>query len=292
MNFNDARELLWLAGGLYGLAFVVGLFKIFKVERQHVSQVTFIAVCIGFIMHTRALYIRGLDVQGCPLGNAMERVQFILWSLILAFLIIRLLWRLDLLGTFCAGMAFIGGWLVMLIPECDPSYWLSPNYQKLFSNPWIELHASIAIFSYGLFSLLSIVSGMYLIQRKALLSRKFDKLGSFLPPIQDLEVAAMRLLSIGVLFLTTSVLVGGIHWTKDPDFAYSSKLVVTLILWAGYLLVFILHFNNKLYGSKFAKTSITLFIVAIASLALVNSRDRKDVSKNNVSNPNSVNSTQ
>ena len=73
--------------------------------------------------HTRALYIRGLEVHGCPLGNALERTQFILWSLILAFLILRLIWRLDLLGSFCAGLAFGAGWLSLLIPNCDPNYW-------------------------------------------------------------------------------------------------------------------------------------------------------------------------
>jgi ABC-type uncharacterized transport system permease subunit len=155
-------------------------------------------------------------------------------------------------------------------------YWLAPDYQKLFSNPWVELHASIAIFSYGVFSLLAIVSGMYLIQRKALLSRKFDKLGSFLPPINDLEVACWRLLSVGVIFLTISILVGGMHWTRHPEFVSSIKLTVTILLWLGYSVVFFLHLTSRIYGSKFAKISIILFLLAIGSLALVNSKNRED----------------
>ena len=206
----------------------------------------------------------------------MERIQFILWSLILAFLILRLIWRLDLLGSFCAGLAFIGGSLSLVLPGSDPKYWLVPQYQRLFSNPWIELHASIAIFSYGLFSLLAIVSVMYLIQRKALLSRKFDKLGSYLPPIQDLETAGWRLLSVGVLFLTISILVGGMHWTRHPELVSVSKLSITLLLWFGYTAVFFLHACKRLYGSKFAKVSIFLLILAIASLSLVNSRKAED----------------
>lgn len=275
MSVNDTRELLWLAGGLYGLAFAIGLLKTFKINWTPFQESPLAAISLGFILHTRALYLRGLDVHGCPLGNMLERIQFILWSLILAFLILRLLWRLDLLGSFCAGLSFCAGWLSLVFPQLDSNYWLSENYEKLFSNPWIELHASIAIFSYGLFSLLTIVCAMYLVQRKALLSRKFNKLSSFLPPIQELEVAAMRLLTVGVLFLTISIIVGGMHWTRHPELVSQAKLSVTLILWIGYLMVFILYKTGKLYGSKFSKTSITLYLVTIGSLALVNTRTKE-----------------
>ena len=275
MNVNDTRELLWLAGGLYGLAFAIGFLKTFKINWNPFRETPLAAISLGFILHTRALYIRGLDVHGCPLGNTLERIQFILWSLILAFLILRLLWRLDLLGSFCAGLSFCAGWLSLLFPQLDSNYWLSENYEKLFSSPWIELHASIAIFSYGLFSLLTIVCSMYLVQRKALLARKFNKLSSFLPPIQELEVAAMRLLTVGVLFLTISIIVGGMHWTRHPELVSHAKLSVTLVLWIGYFIVFVLHKTGKLYGSKFSKTSITLYFVTIGSLALVNTRTKE-----------------
>lgn len=287
MNFNETIDLLWLAGGLYGLAFLAGFLKTFRVNWSPLQEAPLAGIIIGFIFHTRALYLRGLEVHGCPLGNGMERIQFILWSLILAFLILRIIWRLDLLGSFCAGLAFVVGWLTMILPEIDSEYWLAPNYRKLFSNPWIELHASIAIFSYGLFSLLAVVSLMYLIQRKALLSRKFDKLGSYLPPIQDLEVASWRLLSVGVLFLTISILVGGMHWSRHPEFVSVSKLAITLFLWVSYTCVFFLHASKRLYGSKFAKISIFLLILAIASLALVNSKKTSETSapaQNNVEN--------
>ena len=122
---------------------------------------------------------------------------------------------------------------------------------------------------------------MYLIQRKALLSRKFDKLGSFLPPIHDLEAAGWRLLTVGVLFLTVSIVVGGMHWTRHPEFVSSVKLAVTLLLWSGYIVVFFLHLTSRLYGSKFAKVSIILFIVAIGSLALVNSKNRESKKEGN-----------
>ena len=279
MNINDTRELLWVAGGFYGLAFICGLFKTFKINWFVLREVPLLTISLGFLIHTRALYLRGLDIHGCPLGNTLERVQFILWSLILAFLILRIVWRLDLLGSFCAGLSFCAGWLSLLFSSFDTNYWLSPDYHKLFSSPWIELHASIAIFSYGLFSLLSIVCGMYLIQRKALLNRKVNKLSSILPPIHDLEYAAFRLLLVGTLCLTLSIVVGGMHWIQDPEYVTSTKLLISLILWVGYCILFFLRYLNILFGSKFSKASIALFAIAMFSMGFLNSKEKETTGK-------------
>ena len=275
MNLNDPRDLLWMAGICYGISFVVGILKTFRVEIESLKNIPILAIACGFVIQTRALYLRGLEVHGCPLGNTLERIQFILWSLILAFLILRIIWRLNLLGTFCAGLAMGAGFLSLSLPGSDHAYWTAPDYVRLFSNPWVELHASIAIFSYGLFSLLAIVSGMYLVQRNALLSRKHRLIGSFLPPIHDLEHAGFRLLSVGTSFLTLSIVVGGMHWTRHPEFVTTTKLYVTLFLWFGYAILFFLRVGNRLYGSKFAKASIALFCLAILSLSFVNSKSKK-----------------
>jgi HemX protein len=235
----------------------------------------FILILVGFFLQTRALYYRGLEVHGCPLGNGMERAQFIIWSLIVAFLLLRLVWRINLLGTFCAGASFLLGTLSLGMKNWDTPYWTAHGYVRLFKDPWIELHASIAIFSYGLFCLLAVVSLMYLSQRQALLSRKPGFLGPYLPPIQDLEVAAMRLLAVGVAFLSLSMVVGAMHWTRHPEFVSGAKLTVTTSLWVGYLFLLGMRLSNRLYGSRFAKWSIGLFALALISLSLVSSKSKK-----------------
>ena len=172
-------------------------------------------------------------------------------------------------------MAAIFGIISLLNDGWDNAYWVDPSYTRLFSDPWIELHASIAIFSYGIFALLAIVSVMYLIQRKALLSRKTGLWGSFLPPIHDLDHSAFRLLLIGTLFLTLSIIVGGMHWLRHPEFVTSLKLFLTLLLWAGYSILFFLRYKNRLFGSKFSQAAIALFLIAMVSMGFVNSKSKK-----------------
>ena len=274
MNFHDVRDLLWLSTVCYGASFLLGIIKTRHRFPNGFQETPFILVVLGFVLHTRALYLRGLEVHGCPLGNGLERTQFILWSLILAFLLLRLLWKLNLLGTFCAGISLLLGSLSLGLKKWDHSYWLADGYTRLFKDPWIELHASIAIFSYGLFCLLAVVSVMYLSQRQTLLSRRPGFLGPYLPPIQDLEVAAIRLLAIGVVFLSLSMVVGAMHWSRHPEFVSHTKLAVTTALWIGYLALLAMRLSNRLYGSRFAKWTIILFAIALLSLSLVNSKTR------------------
>ena len=286
MNLNEARDLLWIASTLYAFAVFFGFASTHFTKSNFCKNATLITIVTGFTLHTRGLYLRGLEISGCPLGNSLERVQFITWSLILTFLILRILWKLNLLGSLCSGMAAVFGIISLFKKEWDYPYWLDSSYHRLFSDPWIELHASIAIFSYGIFALLAIVSSMYLIQRKALLSKKTGLWGTFLPPIHDLDHSAFRLLLIGTLFLTLSIVVGGMHWLQNPEFVTSFKLFITLLLWAGYCILFFLRYKSRLFGSKFSQATIALFIIAMVSMGFVNSKSKGSA------NPSTMTSSQ
>jgi ABC-type uncharacterized transport system permease subunit len=271
MDLNEARDLLWLAAILYGAALVTGFAFASRVERILSKWIPFILIVAGFIAQTQALGVRGELVKGCPLGNGMELIQFILWSVVLGYLIIRVLFRLNLLGSFAAGLASLGGAFSLLAPSLDGNYWEIEGYDGIFSNHWVELHASVAIFSYGIFALLAVVSVMYLIQQNALRTKSRGTLAPFLPSIHQLETAGSRLLLVGSVFLTGSIVVGSLDWTRSPESVSLAKVGLTVALWLAYCALWYLHFRQKLYGKKFAKACITLFVVAILSLGVVRS---------------------
>ena len=271
MDLSEARDLLWLAAILYGVALVTGFALAARAERILSKWIPFLLIVAGFIAQTQALAVRGELVKGCPLGNGMERIQFILWSVVLGYLIIRVLFRLNLLGSFAAGLASLGGAISLLAPSLDGNYWEKEGYDGLFSNHWVELHASVAIFSYGIFGLLAVVSVMYLIQQNALRTKSRGALAPFLPSIHQLETAGARLLLIGSVFLTGSIVVGSLDWTRSPESVSLAKVGLTVALWLAYCALWYLHFRQKLYGKKFAKACIALFVVAILSLGVIRS---------------------
>ena len=154
----------------------------------------FILLCTGFLLQTLGLNLRGMEVKGCPLGNSFEITQFICWSFVLLYFIIGPVFRLRLLGFFTAGLASGLSGIALLIPAWDRDY--PPGI--FGGNPWIELHAALAIFSYGVFALVALVSVMFLIQQHGLKKKQFKGIYAYLPSVQQLDTIAYRLLLTGV----------------------------------------------------------------------------------------------
>ena len=274
-DFTDARTWLWAAAFIYGIV-CLGGFLLARKGSGYPSFLLLIFIGLGFFLQTRGLYFRGLETHACPLGNGMERIQFIAWSFVLTYLIIRLVFKLQLLGLFTAGLALALSLASLLPTGLDGHYWEHSDYTKLFSNSWIELHAAVAIFSYGVFALLAVVSAMYLVQHSALRTKKSSPFSSFLPSISQLETAAGKLLLIGVLFLTVSILVGSIHWVQDFGNVALPKLIVTVGVWSLYIVLWALHLTRRIFAKKFAQACLLAFLLAMVSMVTVSGRPKAD----------------
>ena len=145
--------------------------------------------------------------------------------------------------------------------------WDHPYPLGIFgSNPWIEIHAALAIFSYSIFAILSLISFMFLVQQHGLKKKQFRGIYQILPSVQQLDLMAKRLLFTGVLFLSASLIFGAVFWANNFDLVPVFKLTATCIIWIGYLCVFTLRMQRKLVTRRHAIATIILFIMALFSL--------------------------
>lgn len=265
---QDPRAWLWVATLVYASGFGIGTF--YAKKGQAIPGTGFLGfVLIGFAIQTRGLYYRGMDTHACPLGNGMEQIQFIAWSFVVTFLLIRFIFKLHLLGLFTTALATILCAISLLAKGLDTPYWGDPAYTRLFSSPWIELHAAVAVFSYGIFALLAIVAVMYLVQHAALRRKETSPFLRYLPSIQQLEQSAEKLLLMGVLFLSLSILVGAIHYAKDASGVSMAKLWVTIGVWAVYFTMLVLHRIGRLYAKRFSQAAVAAFAFAMISMGTV-----------------------
>ncbi len=255
------RTVFALAAMIYAAAFVLGLATL-RLQRLYSRAAMFALLTGGFLMQTLALNLRGAEIRACPLGNTFEVAQFLAWSAVILFFIIGPAFKLRLLGFFTAGLAALLGGGSLLVPG-----WDRPYPPGLFGgNPWIELHASLAIFSYGIFAVLALVSGMFLIQQHGLKTKQFKGLYQYLPSIQQLDLMAKRLLLTGVIVLTAALLFGAVYWIDNPELVPVFKLSATILVWLGYAAVVILRLQKRLVTRRHAIASILLFLLAMASL--------------------------
>ncbi len=259
-EFND-RTWLWIAAGFYAVGFLLGTFALLKQGRPS-GFATYALIAIGYATQLIGLGLRGRAVGGCPLGNQFEIFQFTAWSAITLYLVIGVTFRNSLLGYFTACLATAMTLVSLAIPS-----WDAMQRVRIFgSNPWIELHAALAVFSYGVFGLLALTSIMFLLRNHSLKAKHLGGMFSFLPSILDLDQIGVRLLGAGVVILGISLGVGSVYWLRDVSTVNVAKLIVTISVWLAYAIALGLRLNGVLLAKRFSWSCLGLYAAALLSL--------------------------
>jgi ABC-type uncharacterized transport system permease subunit len=258
------RGWLWIAAAFYLIGFVQGTISLLRGGRP-AGSATYGLIAIGYAAQLVGLGIRGRAVAGCPLGNTFEIFQFTAWSAITLYLVVGLTFRNSLLGYFTCCLTATLTVVSLAIPA-----WDATQRTHIFSaNPWIELHAALAVFSYGVFALLALTSVMFLLRNYSLKSKQLGGWFSFLPSILDLDHISVRLLGAGVTILTIALAIISIPWFRDPSTASPAKVLFAVAVWIVSLAVFGLRLRGVLLAKRFAWACLALFFGAIVSLVAV-----------------------
>ncbi len=260
------RTWLWFAAACYLAGAVLGAVSLLRGRRGSTAAI-YMVLAAGYAFQTFGLYLRGVAVHGCPLGNKFELVQFTAWSAASLYLVVGPAFRLSLLGFGTALLAAALGLAALLFPD-----WDAARRTHVFGgNPWIEFHAALALFSYGVFGLLALVSGLYLLRHHGLKNKRIDGAFALLPSIRDLDVIGLRLLAAGVALLALSLGVGSVWWLREPASVNLFKLLATIGVFLAYALALALRLRGRLVGRRQALAGAGLFLAALLSIAPVNS---------------------
>ena len=267
------RQWLWCAAGFYIVGFLLGTASIVRGGRIHGIPI-YLTILAGYLLQFIGLGVRGHATGGCPLGNEFEIFQFTAWSAISLYLVIGVTFRSSVLGYFtsCLGAA-------LTIMSLSIPAWDAVRRTHIFGgNPWIELHAALAIFSYGVFGLLALTSTLFLFRHFSIKSKRLGGWFSFLPSILDLDHIEVRLLGAGTALLTLALLFGSVYWLRDTANVGHFKLAATVAVWLVAAVAFGLRLSGRLLSKRFAWTCLVLFAAALLSLGAVD-ESRHPVSK-------------
>jgi len=267
MDFTTDRFWLWCAGACYFAGLILGTIAVLR-ERRHSRGFMYLIMVAGYVLQTTGLYLRGLEVKGCPLGNQFEIFQFTAWSATTLYLMIGVTFRLSLLGYFTSMLTAALTLLSLAMPAWDASR----RVNVFGGNAWIEFHAALALFSYGVFGLLALTSILFLLRHFSLKNKRLDGAFAFLPPIVDLDQISFRLLLAGVLLLAASLAVGSAWWLRDVEAVHPVKITVTVAIWTAYMIALVLRTRGILQGKRLAWSCVALFGAALLSLSILTPR--------------------
>jgi ABC-type uncharacterized transport system permease subunit len=258
------RQWLWCAAAFYAVALLRGTVSLVRQGRPSGAFI-YAAILVGYVLQWVGLGIRGHATGGCPLGNQFEILQFTAWSATSLYLVVGVTFRSSILGYFTSVLSSALSIVSLAIPDFD-----AVRRTHIFGgNPWIELHAALAIFSYGVFALLALTSVLFLLRHYSLKSKRTGGWYSFLPSILDLDHIELRLLGVGLGFLTLALVFGAVYWSRDTATVDHAKLAATVAVWAVSVIAFVLRATGRLLARRFAWTCLALFAAALLSLEAV-----------------------
>ncbi len=246
------------------LAFVGGLLHAIRALRNGMwkeNRWHLVPMGIGFAFQCAFLYLRGQVHGRCPLTNLFEVFIFIGWCIVLLYFLVGATYRLSLLGVFTAPLVALLQTMALLSPIDHAVPPVAPG--KV--NPWLELHASVALIAYAAFALACITGVMFLLQDYLLKKHRIHALFYQLPPIHQLSKAIVRMVALGVVLL--SLAMACTFKLNIP--ITSAKMLFSWGVLVLYAVILLLMWRRTLSAGNVAWLAVLGFFVPFISLWIV-----------------------
>lgn len=185
----------------------------------------------GFICHTVLIVTDIVQLGHMPVQNLHETLTFAGWALVGVFLLFQYKFQLRVLGVFAAPLATFIMILVSLTPS-EPA----PNVE-LFKSFWLISHVLFIFIGEAFFALACGLGILYLIQERAIKSKRPGFFFRRLPSLDMLDsggyiciVSGFVLVSLGLITgIVYAKVIWGRFWSWDPKEVWSG---ITWLLYA------------------------------------------------------------
>ena len=229
------------------LQFAAAVFK-----KEKLGQGAWLLFLAAFAAQTAYLVVRGIAAKRIPLSNQFEFSAAFAWGVALMLIVLRTRLKADWLCAVAMPMTFF----ILSYAALQPKE--ITDLMPALRSGWFAFHIGSAVISYSAF----IVAGCV-----GLKNREED---SF--KLQQMDWLSYRLVALGVLMLTVTILSGAIwaeqawsaFWTWDP------KEVWALITWIIYVVYLHLRLRGKRRGRAMAWYAIIAVPVVLFTFAGVN----------------------
>jgi cytochrome c-type biogenesis protein CcsB len=251
------------------------------VKKPLLSKLAIRAHAAALLVHTAAIVLRGVLMGRLPMSNQYEFATAFAWALALVALIFILKFRFPVLGAFAAPvtllLAMFAGLMKLNELKTIAAYEAIGvsgvdrirNLMPALRSSWLGIHVSTVIIAYGAFGVSFVLSVIFLLRGRMKENGFWD---THIPKKEKLDVISYRCVSLGMMFLTATIAIGGIwaenawgsYWTWDP------KETWALVTWLIYLVYLHLRIRRGWSGKTAAIFCVVGFICVLFTYIGVN----------------------
>jgi ABC-type transport system involved in cytochrome c biogenesis permease subunit len=190
----------------------------------------------GVLAHTFLIGMQTMEAGHAPLVGTTAALSAFVWLLGLSYLYVEMTSEERAMGVLVTTM-LVG---LAVIPALDPGLTERP---ALLRSPLFTIHVLAMLCAYASFALACVIGITYVLLFNELKAKHLGFFYARLPSLQSLDAMNSRAVTIGWIFLTVGVAVGGIWATMirdlpDPRAQAMSlgdpKILMALLLWGVY----------------------------------------------------------
>jgi ABC-type transport system involved in cytochrome c biogenesis permease subunit len=225
----------------------------------------------GIVAHTFLIGMQTVQAGHAPLVGTSAAISAFVWLLGLSYLYVELTTDERAMGVFVAILLVA----LDLIPALDPG--VSPR-PPLLSSPLFTVHVMSVLLAYASFALACVLGVTYVLLFKEIKAKHLGFFYTRLPSLQTLDAMNGRAITVGWIFLTVGVIVGGVWATQvqgsaDPRAQAMSladpKILVALVSWGIYSFALFARRTIGWSGRRAAYLSGVAFAVVLLNFVLV-----------------------
>lgn len=250
---------------LYAFSVLLYFFDFLHHNRK-ANRIAFWLLAFVWVLQTVFLGIYMIKTGRFPVLTIFEGLYFYAWILVTLSIVINHLLRVDFIVFFTN----ILGFTVMAIHTFAPMQYESHIMAKQLVSELLLIHITMAILSYGAFSLSFVFSSLYLLQYDLLKRKKWGTRLLRLADLDKLEKSSYILAVIGVPMLLLSLILG-LQWAflKVPGMPwYDMKVIGSFLLLTVYSTLLYLRIVKNLSGRKLAIWNSAAFLIVLINFFL------------------------
>ncbi|MBS4742151.1 cytochrome C assembly protein [Bacillus safensis] len=261
-RLNEATILIYALSVLF-------YFIDFLQHNRKAGKMAFWLLSIVWLLQTVYMFYIMMETDRFPVLNVAEGLYFYTWVLVTLSLVLTKILRVEFIVFFTN----VIGFSMMAIHTFTPSDLHSAELTGKLTSELLVIHITMAILSYGAFSISFAFSLLYLFQYRLLKKKKWGKWLLRIEDLSKLDHMAYVLNIIGVPMLLLSLILGIIWAYISYDTLYwtDAKVLGSFIMLFLYGFYLYIRLVRNMQGKIVALWNVASFLVLMINYFLLGS---------------------
>ena len=240
----------WLAFMTYAAAFIFYLY-LFINKRQIMGKLAISLTVLGLLFQIVSFGARWNSVGYIPVTGAFESYALFAMALVVTFLIIETLTKIE----------FLGAWVLPVVATLLGIAWLKyesvARTTDVVKNTWTVMHVTVVFLASASLIIATIFAVFYLIQQRQIKKRHVNLLFRRLPSLEVLDDLSSKAITFALPFMTMMIVTGVIRAIKKfPAWYLDPIVILATITWTIYGSYLVLRYLSAWQGRRLAYIAI------------------------------------